>query len=134
MKAFACGGDIYPKRFVKRSTAADFTVLQADADSQPCGISQAWTRDAPGLSGASTVAGASGDSIQVHSNLSGETQDSTVWLELGGTVTRGARLMPDANGKGITATSGKYYGAIADESGVSGEFIRVTPVIGGLVP
>jgi len=39
-------------------------------------------------------------------------------------------LMPDANGKGITATTGKYYGAIADESGAENEKIRVTPISG----
>lgn len=129
MKNFSCGGDINGARFVKRSTAADFTVLQADADAVPCGISQRWAEVAP-LPGASTLAGTAGGMIQVHqSGMSGDPHDSTVFLELGGTVTRGSLLMPDANGKGITATSGKYAGAIADESGVSGEFIRVTPVL-----
>ena len=130
MKNFACGGTIEPARFVKRSTAADFTVLQADADSFPCGISQRWAAVAP-LSGAASAAGISGDMIQVHQpGMSGEGHDSTVWLLLGGTVTRGSLLMPDADGKGIAATTGKYYGALADESGVSGEYIRVTPISG----
>jgi hypothetical protein len=131
MKNFACGGTINPARFVKRSTAADFTVLQADADAFPCGISQRWAAVAP-LSGASTAAGISGDMIQVHQpGMSGDPHDSTVWLEVGsGGVTRGALLMPDADGKGITCTTGKYYGAIADESGAADEFIRVTPISG----
>lgn len=129
MKTFACGGTINPARFVKRSTSADFTVLQADADSLPCGISQRWSEVAP-TSGASTAAGTSDGLIQVHQpGMSGDPHDSTVFLELGGTVTRGSLIMPDANGKGVTATSGKYAGAIADESGVSGELIRVTPVL-----
>lgn len=129
MKSSICGGDINPSRFVKHSTAADFTVLQADLNSNPVGISQAWAQTAP-IPSASTLAGTTGDQIQVHYPGSGDDNDSTVWLELGGTVTRGDRLMPDANGKGITATTGKYYGAIAEESGVSGEKIRVTPLIG----
>lgn len=129
MKSSICGGDIAPSRFVKHSTAADFTVLQADLNSNPVGISQAWAQNAP-IPSASTLAGTTGDQIQVHYPSSGDDNDSTVWLELGGTVTRGDRLMPDANGKGITATTGKYYGAVAQESGVSGEKIRVTPLIG----
>jgi hypothetical protein len=130
MKTFACGGTIEPARFVKRSTAADFTVLQADANSFPCGISQAWAQDAP-IPGAATAAGKSGDQIQVHQpGMSGEGQDSTVWLVCGASVTRGSLLMPDADGKGITCTTGKYYGALADESGASGEKIRVTPISG----
>jgi hypothetical protein len=129
MKNFACGGDINPARFVTRSTAADFTVIQSVADAIPCGISQRWAEVAP-LPGASTLAGTTGGLIQVHQpGMSGDPHDSTVWLELGGTVTRGALLMPNASGQGITATSGKYAGAIADESGVSGNFIRVTPVL-----
>lgn len=131
MKSFACGGTIEPARFVKRSTAADFTVLQADADAFPCGISQRWAEVAP-LVGAASAAGTSGGLIQVHQpGMSGEGHDSTVLLLVGsGGVTRGALLMPDADGKGITCTTGKYYGAIADESGAAGEYIRVTPISG----
>ena len=129
MKNFACGGDINGARFVKRSTAADFTVLQADADAKPAGISQRWAEVAP-TPGASTLAGTTGGLIQVHQpGMSADPHDSTVFLELGGSVTRGDNLMPDANGKGIAATSGKYVGAITDESGASGELIRVTPVL-----
>lgn len=129
MKAFACGGTIEPARFVTRSSAADFTVIQSVADAIPCGISQRFAEVAP-LPGAATSAGTSGGLIQVHQpGMSGDQRDSTVWLELGGTVTRGQLLMPNASGQGITATSGKYAGAIADESGVSGNFIRVTPVL-----
>jgi hypothetical protein len=129
MKSFVCGGNIAPSRFVKHSTAADFTVLQADLNSHPMGIAQAWAQDAP-IPGASTLAGEAGDHIQVHQPGSGDDNDSTVWIELGATVTAGAYLMPDADGKGIAATTGKYYGARADEAGDSGEKIRVTPIIG----
>ena len=135
MRAFTCGGTINPARFVKRSTAADFTVLQADANSFPDGISQNWGVDAPipSVTADPGPAGLSGDKIMVHGANTGSPQDTTVWLLLGGTVTRGSFLMPDANGAGITCTTTKYYGAIADESGVSGEWIKVTPVTGYMV-
>lgn len=132
MRAFTCGGTINPSRFVKRSTAADFTILQADLNSFPDAISQNWGVDAPipSVTDNPIPAGRAGDTIMCHHSHSGSPQDSTVWLLAGGTVTRGDRLMPDANGKGITATTGKYYGAIADESGVDGEYIKVTPLTG----
>lgn len=132
MRAFTCGGTINPSRFVKRSTAADFTVLQADLNAFPDGISQNWGVDAPipSVTDDPIPAGRTGDKIMIHAGHSGHGDDTTVWLLAGGTVTRGDRLMPDADGKGITATTGKYYGAIADESGVAGEYIKVTPVVG----
>ena len=46
-------------------------------------------------------------------------------LKLGGTVTRGDRLTPNASGYGITATSGQSVGAVACASGVSGDIIPV---------
>lgn len=51
--------------------------------------------------------------------------DGVTQLELGGTVTQGQFLMPDSNGKGVTATDGNYYGALALENGVSGDYISV---------
>ena len=46
-------------------------------------------------------------------------------LELGGTVSAGDMLKPDANGKGVTAASTNYYGAIAKHGGAAGEKILV---------
>ena len=54
-----------------------------------------------------------------------------VLLDIGGTVSPGDRLRPDANGKGIAATADQQrFAAIAEESGVDGEQIRVHVVIG----
>lgn len=115
------GGDVRPCRFVTYSAAADFTVLESNADDRPFGISQKGTQDAPGLTGASALAAASGDPLTVYGP--GSVQ---VHLEIGsGGVTRGQPLMPDADGKGITATTGKYFGAIALESAAAGEFCKV---------
>lgn len=129
MRSFTAGGDINPSRFVMHSAAADFTVLQATADSNPVGISQEYAQDAP-IPGASTLAATAGRHVNVYSPMSGDDNASTVYLELGGTVTRGARLMPDSSGRGITATTGKYFGAVALESGVTGELIKVAPTSG----
>lgn len=46
-------------------------------------------------------------------------------LLIAATITAGVQLMSDANGKGVAATDGKVYGAIALENGVSGDYISV---------
>jgi hypothetical protein len=47
-------------------------------------------------------------------------------LTLGGTVTRGAKLKSDASGYGVTSsTDTEEYGAVALQSGVSGDIIEV---------
>lgn len=42
----------------------------------------------------------------------------------------GDLLMPDANGKGIVATTGKYYGARAQSAGVVGALCPVDVIVG----
>ena len=46
-------------------------------------------------------------------------------LKINATIALGDLLMPDANGLGIVATTGKYYGARALQAGVAGETINV---------
>lgn len=50
--------------------------------------------------------------------------DGIAEVECGGTVTFGAKLTSDANGKAVAAESGEYLG-IALDGGVSGDIIRV---------
>ena len=50
--------------------------------------------------------------------------DGIAEVECGGSVTFGAKLASDANGKAVAAESGEYLG-IALEGGVSGDIIRV---------
>jgi len=53
-------------------------------------------------------------------------------LVIGGTVTKGDFLTSDSAGAGIKAVSGNRYGAMAEESGVTGDQIDVTLCFGKL--
>jgi hypothetical protein len=126
---WVAGGDIRPSRFVKQSTAADHTVLEADAGERVCGISQEGGREPPLPSVSTVYAGQAGDHMAVYGD------GDQCLLELGsGGCTRGDRLKADADGKGVTAaTAGNHVGAIALMSGAENEKIRVQVQI-GLVP
>lgn len=120
---FVAGGDIRICRFVKQSTSADYTVLEADANEQTIGISQEGTNDAP-TSGASSLAAASGDPVAVYG------LGDVCLLTIGsGGVTRGGRLKSDADGKGVavatTGTTIQQIGARALESAAENELCRV---------
>lgn len=121
---FVAGGDIYPHRFLKISTAADFTALQATANDQIIGISGPGSNYPPLNDLVTTNKHAtSGQPVDINGD------GDACLLELGGTVTRGDRLKADSNGKGVAiATSGttiQQFGAVALQSGSSGEFIYV---------
>jgi hypothetical protein len=115
-------GTIRPSRFVKQSTAADFAFLEADANEAIIGVSHESTQDAP-IPGASANAAEDGDALAVY------PIGVVCLLELGGTVARGDELKSDADGKGVvratTGTTVQNIGALALESGVSGELIKV---------
>lgn len=117
------GGDINPARFVKLSTAADFTVLEADSNERPYGISVDAAQAAP-ISGASTLAASAGKSLRVY----GIGEECTLTLGSGG-ATRGGMLVSDADGKGVaaasTGTTVQWVGAEALESGLENEKIKV---------
>lgn len=133
MKVLTAVGTIPTAVFVTMdSVGADNAVKVAAANTFPYGISDQGGKFAP-LPVVTTdppTHAEAGDGCTIHTPSSGSAQDSTVMLRILATVTRGQRLMPSTDGKGIPATTGKYYGAMADESGVSGEMIRVTPLIG----
>ena len=120
------GGDIRPARFVKLSTSADFTVLEADANEVTIGIATNATQDAP-IPSADGDAAEAGD--QVHVNPIG----SVCLLEIGsGGVTRGANVKSDGDGKGVlaatTGATAQNVGAIALESASENEFAKVLVV------
>jgi hypothetical protein len=124
------GGTILPARFVK-ADSTDGQVVQADLNAYPVGISGQAAKDSrDDVNNANHAE--SGDPCQVNDGTGNDT-DRSVMLELGATVSFGGQLMPDADGKGIAATTGKYYGAIAQADGVSGDLIPVRPVLGGLL-
>lgn len=119
---FIAGGDIRPCRFVKGG-AADLTVLEADANEAVIGISQEGTKAAP-IPSASTLAAAAGENIGVH----GLGEVCLLTLGSGG-ATRFGYLKSDADGNGVaiatTGTTAQMVGAIALQSGLEGEKIRV---------
>lgn len=128
------GGDVYPSRFVKMSAAADFTLLQADANAEVIGIAQEGSKQPPlsDLITGTPKAAESGDALHIY------TEGDVCLLECGGNVTRGGLLKPDADGKGVaigtTETTIENYGAIALQNGAAGEKILVQGRFGKVRP
>jgi len=120
---YVAGGDIYPCRFVKQATTAPFTVVQAGAADPVVGIAQEGTTVVPidGFTNASSVfAGTAGLPIHVFG------EHCECLLEVAEAVSPGDFLTPDANGKGVKATSGDPVGARALEAAsAAGLKIRV---------
>lgn len=126
------GGVIRPARFVKTSTAADQTMLEADANEESVGISMESTRDAP-IEGASGEAAAAGQQIGYY------PEGRVCLLEIGsGGVTRGANIKSDADGKGVlaaaTGTTMQWVGAKALETASEGELARVLSKVFPIYP
>ena len=118
------GGTIRTARFVKQSTAADQTFLEADANEQAVGISDVAPKAAPIDGANATDIAASGDQFMYH------PEGNVCLLEIGsGGVTRGAQIKSDADGKGVlAATTGatmQWVGAMALETDAEGELARV---------
>lgn len=122
---FKAGGDIRPNRFVKFSTAADRTLLEADANEQCIGVSQENTRDAP-IAGASALAAEAGDPVG-HSPIG-----SYALVVAADTITRGAMVKSDADGAAVpallTGTTVQWVSGLATESAVAGELVRILSV------
>lgn len=120
--SFSASGDIYPSRFVT-ITGNNLRVSQAVAANSIIGISQEGTRRYPDVDNTFTgFAARAGEPISVYGN-----GHVNVPLELGGTVTAGQFIQSDANGKGVVSTGAVAHniGAIALQSGVSGDVIKV---------
>ena len=127
--SFVAGGTIAPATFVKMDVTAgaanDHQVVQCGAGGRAIGISQEGMKRTPGLPGSDiTIAAEAGNTLRVY----GLTEECL--LTLGGTVTHGDFLKSDASGNGVAASTGDLYGAMAEESGVSGQKIRVQVVFG----
>jgi hypothetical protein len=117
--SMTCGGNILPSTFVKRSTTADKTLLQAAANDPIFGISQVGTHDAPGLSGSSAYAGISGIPIQYFiigdACLLAANPSGAGWA-------KGDFLKSDASGYGTTGAAGSdNIGALALETTPGGQ-------------
>lgn len=127
---YIAAATINPARFVTRNSA-DGKVQQSVLNDRPFGISGQSQKDVR-EDAANTAHADAEDPCVVHDGT-GNAEDGTVMLTLGGTVAFGDPLMPDASGQGIVATAGEYFGATALQDGVSGEIIAVRPEMSGLV-
>ena len=120
---YVAGGNIYPCRFVKQTSTAPFTVVQAAAEDPVVGIAQEGTTVVPidGFTNTSSVfAGTEGLPIHVFG------EHCECLLEVAEAVDPGDFLAPDANGKGVKATTGVPVGARALEGATeAGQKIRV---------
>lgn len=117
---FIAGGDINPARFVSLATTANQTVNESNGgDTTVIGISTEAAKAAP-QTGASTLAAESGDQVRVH--MMGE--NCLLVIGAGG-CTAGDLLVPDADGKGVTATTGQYAFARALETASAAEKAHV---------
>lgn len=119
------GGNITTASFVKVSTAAPHTCLQAGANEEVIGISQEGTKYPQGLQGLSnTYAAESGDGIQ----LFGLGDICRIRAGSGG-FTKGLNLKSDTNGDAVpvatTGTTIQNVGARALEDAAEGELGEV---------
>lgn len=119
--ALQASGTIRTSRFVKIS--GEFTCAECDANDPIIGVSYQGSNSAP-----------IPDSTQGNAAISGQVprlygEGDECLLELGDTVSAGAYLKSDADGKGVpaltTGTTVQNVGAIALQDGVSGALIRV---------
>lgn len=128
-------GTVNPSTFLIQDTTANFSVKAATAPgSKIIGISQAGTRQAPGLidavgGTAPTVepAALAGEGVGIY-NLG----DVCLLTVGSAAVTSGDYLKNDGNANGIPATTGDYYGARAWQAGQPGDKIQVEVLFGKL--
>lgn len=112
------GADVFPFRFVKLATTAEFTGIQASAATDiVVGVTDGSIRQAsPTIT--NQVNAASGDPINLQSS-------NTVQVELGaGGATVGALLTSDANGKAVVAASTNLCFYQALQAGANGDIVR----------
>ena len=116
------GGTIRRARFIKVSTAADHTALEAGANERVCGVTADWAHDAP-IDGSDINHALAGDNLTFYGV--GETCIVTVGS---GGITRGDLLFSDAYGNavtGITAAAGRWISGEALESAAAGELAEI---------
>jgi hypothetical protein len=105
--SFVYGENIAPSLIVKRSTAADHTVLKAGFGELPCGVSHEGSREAP-LPSITPMAANSGESARVY----GPGETCEVDVATGVVVTAGYPVMADANSKARRGIHG--FGCLGD--------------------
>ena len=124
------GGNILPGRFIAMEAGQESQVIQASGGaSEPVmGVCKESSLDAPGLGGS---ANHSEDTHRVEYYGPGEY----CLVEAGAAVTAGDYVMPDANGKAITATTTLHaFGIAVQTAATDGDFIKVQLTNGVYIP
>lgn len=117
------GGNVAPCRFVTLGTNG--RVTQSTAGQQVFGVSGQGTRFPPYGSLDDGYHAIAGEDCEVHG-----PPEKDVLLDIGGTVTVGAFLKSDANGKGVASTTDREdVGAVALQAGSDGDQIRVQLIL-----
>jgi hypothetical protein len=126
--SFQASANVRPSRFVKRSGA--YTVAEAGAGEVMLGVSGEGSNYPP-IPNQTEYAAASGDPCTIIFVGDGQQDDRPVLLTVGGSVTQGALLKSDSQGRGVAvASNNDVYGAVALEDGASGETIKVRLLFG----
>lgn len=125
---FKASANIRPSRFVVRSGAN--TVAECGTNGKVLGISAEYSNYAP-LPSQTEYLAASGDPVSMYVIGDGLQEDRPILLVAGDTVTQGDLLKSDSQGRGVAvASNNDIYGAVALESGVVGESIKVRILFG----
>ena len=110
------GGTIRPYRFVKLDTSEDNAGIESDANDTVIGVSSGDTKSHDSANHAED-----GDQISLQTG-------NVLLIEAGTSITRGAPLESDADGKATNQTvntTSRRIGGFALESGASGAIIRM---------
>jgi hypothetical protein len=123
---YIANGNILPTSFVKIDPTTNFGVIQATAITDAViGVAQQGTYFPPGSQNADGLGAHQNQVIEIY----GVGEESL--LSITSTVTAGDYLKAGVNGVGVTlvktfsGTTPAYTGAVALESGVTGDWIRV---------
>jgi len=104
-KSFLAEGAVVARRFVKFGTTDKQVKVATAATDKTIGVNE-------------KLDGADGQLIDT-------IMSDTAELVLGGAVTAGDSLVPDAAGAGVTGATGNIAGAVALATGVAGDIIDV---------
>ena len=119
--SYVASADILPAKFVKIVSGTDHQIEICVADDLAVGVTHESTMDAalPGVLAANLPAVKSGTSCRIYGLA------ESCEIEAGGTITAGAYLKPDADGKAVAASSTDEYSAKARAGAVVGEKVQV---------
>jgi hypothetical protein len=120
---YVAGEDLYPARFVKRSTSEDNTVLMADAATAAVvGVTFNGGREAPIPSVTTVYCALDGEPVRVHG------LGDTCEVEAGETLTYGCEVMSGTNGVGMVGTAGNYISGICQKQVTVGQKAQIQVV------